>query len=418
MNKIISQYFIIIIGFILVVILYNSLVFIMHGDDVNWFIKQTVDLKYIYYRYKTWTSRCFIEIVLVYMCKNEIIFRILNIVITILLPFIICYIIDNKIELNHVSLMILLNMLYTFDAMTTAGVRATYINYYWPMFSFCFFILLFKNQIKKNINYITPIALCFEIFACNNELICLITIFVFLYIFFDIRKIRNKYIYIYFIAAFVELFVIALCPGNYARLESNITYWLPDFNSYSFIYKVAIAYLDTAKHYLFLFNYLSFVFYLLIIILLLLKDENKINILIGTIPLLLMFCAKYFVKEPIIDFSNASELRPYCFLFFSLLSLFIPIYNIFLIFKNNKNLFKIIIFVLFLGFASRIAMGFSPTIFASSTRTFLFLDFSIIISSYIIIVKSKLTNYIDRIYLFFTPCVLIYCDKTHIINYF
>ena len=53
------------------------------------------------------------------------------------------------------------------------------------------------------------------------------------------------------------------------------------------------------------------------------------------------------------------------------------IMSLLLIFKNLKNNVALLVFLV--GLASRLIMGFSPTVFVSGERTMLFLDFSMII---------------------------------------
>ena len=56
--------------------------------------------------------------------------------------------------------------------------------------------------------------------------------------------------------------------------------------------------------------------------------------------------------------------------------------NILVIFKNLKNNIAILIYIL--GVASRVVIGFSPTVFVSTERTFIFFDFALIIISLLI----------------------------------
>ena len=51
-------------------------------------------------------------------------------------------------------------------------------------------------------------------------------------------------------------------------------------------------------------------------------------------------------------------------------------------FKNLKNTLPSLIFLI--GFASRMIMGFSPTVFASSIRTLIFFEFAMLIITLLI----------------------------------
>ena len=58
------------------------------------------------------------------------------------------------------------------------------------------------------------------------------------------------------------------------------------------------------------------------------------------------------------------------------------IMSLLLIFKNLKNNVALLVFLV--GFASRLIIGFSPTIFVSGSRTLIFFEFAMIIASMLI----------------------------------
>ena len=65
--------------------------------------------------------------------------------------------------------------------------------------------------------------------------------------------------------------------------------------------------------------------------------------------------------------------------------------SIMLVFKNLKNSLPTLIFLI--GFASRMIMGFSPTVFSSSIRTLIFFEFAMLIVSLLICAEFlKLTD--------------------------
>jgi hypothetical protein len=71
---------------------------------------------------------------------------------------------------------------------------------------------------------------------------------------------------------------------------------------------------------------------------------------------------------------------------------------------------KIALFILATGFISRVLMGFSPTVYASSYRTFLYMYFSIIICL-IILMNKQLPQLMEKkifVYLFAIVCAFSY----------
>ncbi|MDP4089336.1 MAG: hypothetical protein Q8930_08735 [Bacillota bacterium] len=70
--------------------------------------------------------------------------------------------------------------------------------------------------------------------------------------------------------------------------------------------------------------------------------------------------------------------------------------SLYLIFEN-KRYSILAVFIILLGLGSRMVMGFSPTIWASNTRTFIFMYFAFITCAvilYKVILDSKESKYI------------------------
>lgn len=92
---------------------------------------------------------------------------------------------------------------------------------------------------------------------------------------------------------------------------------------------------------------------------------------------------KYFILEGVmLTAANSNNLFYTLPVIFAFINLLCVILSIMIIFKNLKNNIALLVFLV--GLASRLIMGFSPTIFASADRTIIFFEFSMIIVSILI----------------------------------
>lgn len=84
-------------------------------------------------------------------------------------------------------------------------------------------------------------------------------------------------------------------------------------------------------------------------------------------------------------------------------------FSIYICFKGRFKGLLCIYILLLLGFASRIAMGFSPIIWASNDRTFIYMYFSVIICSLILYQEIYELKYKIYRLLYFILCNNLFC---------
>ena len=192
------------------------------GDDVAFFAKQHIGIEYIISRYFSWSSRIFIELPLIFFSKHDILFRIANILIFLSIPICICYIFYN-FDKKHIVLLIVLLSLYNIKSMESAGIRATNINYLWPLAAFVMHLFLEKLYRKTQTKIYFLLSCILLLFACNNEQICLISCCY--YSFIAILMFKKSSFYkenlLFAAIAFISLLFILTCPGNYVRFKSE-----------------------------------------------------------------------------------------------------------------------------------------------------------------------------------------------------
>ena len=157
-------------------------------------------------------------------------------------------------------------------------------------------------------------------------------------------------------------------------------------------------------------NCIFFIFSLLLFFCVYLKFKNTCYSFIAIVPLACSFIFGFLVNVVGEEFPNLvyikNSMTPYgtglrleprtwipdIILVCVCLSVVISLYILF----ENKKIFLLTVFILLLGFGSRMVLAFSPTIWASGSRTFIFMYLSIVICSTILYQKLKLEkNKID-----------------------
>ena len=388
-------------------IFYIGIVVITHlcikeymGDALNLFNKilEQYSLKEaLIMRYNTWTSRIIIEIPLYLISHNMhfYIWMIIDIVMFIILLLSLMKLTQNK----HNKLLIFLILLYPISDMRSAGWIATTINYLWPTALGCAsFVLLHKMYHNEKINiWFIPLYMLCELFSTNFETFSVYYFVILGYFTVNMiieRKFTVKYAIltvIQFIISIWNIYLTLTCPGNWVRGSEEITKWMIDFPSYTFVDKISLGVVDTTSK-LIQSNLLFFILVLLIFIITIKKRESIIVTALSAIPVvsisLITFLAplsksyfalyeQLFITTRIVNPMTYTSFIPYLAFVFFMLIITVCVVMILNLAKDLKSGI-LLMFILSVGFATRAILGFSPTIFASSYRTFIFLDFSII----------------------------------------
>ena len=244
--------------YILFVFLYNASVNMSYGDDVNVFLKQTLDWHYFWHRYLIWTSRLLIEIPLVFFAKHELAFRLCNMLVMLSLPVLLCKCLRmNGIKSFIVSMLCL--SVYDVSYMESAGVRATFINYMWPLAALLAAQALLQAELDNphKHKYWFFAALSLLLFACNCEQVCLIACITYPLAVIVCSLTRHKAYKIYLayaVVALLEMIFILTCPGNTVRLHVETKSWLQAFADFDVLQKAFLGIVVTVNRYFFQCN--------------------------------------------------------------------------------------------------------------------------------------------------------------------
>ena len=357
-------------------------------------------------RYMTWSSRLIIEGIMVSIFAYAIaLWKIIDIFIIILLGVSISKIfIESNLRSNN-WIIVGLIFIYPFTDMSSAGWGATTINYLWPLslgiYSFVIIKKIFIGLEIKWYEYVcSTLAL---IFAANQEQMCVILLAMYgiLCLYFILKHKSKIYIFLQTFLCLASVLFIISCPGNAMRKYSEVSRWFPNYYMLSLANKVQLGFSSSLVNFISKPNIIFIIFSMLIAIVIIKKCKSKMFCIIGIIPLasclslpMLSKLSGVVAQNNIITVDNFYLIESYIPIVLLGMVFVCTLLSLYFCFGNSPKAF-LSIFILILGFSSRIIMGFSPTIWASSTRTFIFMYFSFIICSIMLyseICKSKHEN--------------------------
>lgn len=378
------------------------------GDSFTYFAHQDLTLDYLTSRYYNWTSRLLIEAVLLPLSRYETAFIVINFFIMLLMPLIIALALDME---KYFWLIIILIISYPFyPDMSSAGWIATIVNYYFPLFFAFIAINLLREEKGFSFQQFILLNVCL-IFSCNAEMICLPLAFVFSFFFITKENLRPR-LWFPLLICFASLVMATLAPGNTNRVIGETFTWNPDFINQSLLYKAYIGFQTTVSRYFLSFSPIFFIFSILTTVQVCLKvfdckgisTNNSLFIqckggklshekffplmllslfVIGLFTLLLIDFQSIYVSR-VMTTHYSQAITEYLVFYFSIVLFLITLYLVYFCFNDKKKGF-ITSSLLFIGFLVRFSIGLSPTVFASSTRTHLVTDFTIIVVSLFII---------------------------------
>jgi hypothetical protein len=321
-------------------------------------------------------------------------------------------------------------LMYNLYEMSSSGWVASTSSYMWSLAFGLYALLSLKKTLRQEAlkKYEYPLTVAALIVAANLEQVCAVLLAVYLYC-------VGRAAYVKFIRrepARVSRFVILqsficaasmayalLCPGNSARYETETARWFPGHDALSFFEKISVGVSSTLNYFVMTPNVLFLVLSLLLSIGIFAKRKELWIRIIALTPLLVNFAAfayvfaDYFMANGTFALKNPRDIfqlygilgtkdtvRFYIphILYAAMICAFAACLRLF--FEDRKRYF-LPFCVLLLGISSRAMLGFSPTVFASSYRTYLLLNFSFIITAVIVyqdlvgVLKAKTMRYVN-----------------------
>ena len=384
-------------------------IFIVHLNieqmiDDLWF-KEILDSYsvwgFIRERYYTWASRSFIEMVLIVLTHYPIlIWQVADSLVYVLIAWLFGKIIkedDSFVRLASCSLW----MTYPFIHMNSAGYIATTLNYTWPLLG----ILGVVYFLKKQLNGVRlkwwqhALNIVCILYGANTEQGTAILFGVYVVaIGYDmiVKKNISKTIMAQMGILLLEMIYILTCPGNPARIAYETAHLFPEYAELGLLRKVEMGITSAMYHFLLIEN---IVFALFTFVLWQVsrqfakKDWERV---VCAIPFALSMCfsmgsSLFYRWFPKLEYFRTS-LTKFGTLFRDKPESLLPclvyavaviaiLWSLYFICREHWLHAGIVFTMLGLGFGSRMMLGFSASIWASSDRTYIFMYVAFILSS-------------------------------------
>lgn len=414
-----SDYFPIVV-FSIILLIITAFINLGWGDDV-WFynaLNNTDKISFLMDKYQVWTSRVVTEFFLVTLVKLPNLWRILNVAVMVLATVSIFKLFNIKKYALSLWIVIALIAIIPIELYYSAGWIATTLNYLWPLAFGLFSIFPIKKILdNRKIRWYEYLAYVpAYIYAINCEQMCAVLFAIYLiftiYVYHENKKVKLTLI-IFTILALAGLVFALSCPGNALREAEETAKYFPDFGSLSLARKMEIGYSSTLFEFIFKPNLLFMIFSLILAISAFSKLTNQIAKLVAAIPLTVNLIFGWFsdifvkvcpnidtIKNSLTQYGTGISLGskqswiPDMILLVVCLAIIFTLYRIF----DDKKYSLLTILIILLGFASRMVMSLSPTIWESGSRTFLFMYFSVVICCYMLyenFVSTKARNAIN-----------------------
>jgi len=318
-------------------------------------------------------------------------------------------------------------LLFPFIVLYTAGWKITTLAYLWPaaLGTFSFTLLTRKND--RWYHYVLC-GLSMLLSAGSLQLSVVLFVLLLNFLFKAVYKKEKK---LFMRTSFLLIIELAnlinniVSPGNRSRMFSETATWNPDFYMRTLIEKMQIGFMETMSNIFLSSNLLTTIIMFLILIVIWKKYKDWIHRLLALIPFFINLGIGTFpsisfavfpelnclhpkmsiykltiagdnyytmnlgnVYEGLVDINNFMSWKSYIPLVVMIICFIVTTFSVFLCFED---LFQSIVSasVFMCGIGSGMIMGFSPTVYASTTRTLSFTFFCFIIIGAMIVEKNR-----------------------------
>lgn len=358
--------------------------YVESGAGIIDYINKTLSL------YETWQPRIVINLIILILTSNNVVY--FGIVMAISFYVFMyslskLFVSENKKILNII--VGLITLMLPFQTLNEAGWISTTVTYFMPAaFGLLALVpvkkIIRNEKIKKCECLLYIVALL--VGSSNEQMmgVLLCCYFVSTLYLLNRKKITVFYIVILIVLIISSLSTI-LCPGNMNRYYSEINTWFSTWESLNVFDKLDIG-LSTTFSWLFTNNLFTILASLIMAIIIWNKYQDGLIRTIALVPLFIMVATSLLCLSKIL-FPNLVQLQtqvPYyglitpltCFdkrhfvMYLVWVVVFISIVIEIILICDNYESLLIVLTLLLSGFASRMVMSFSPTIYASGNRTF------------------------------------------------
>ncbi|TCD45709.1 hypothetical protein D3X11_05665 [Streptococcus sp. X16XC17] len=365
-----------------------------HPGDQAWFAQIIGQFRYGYigfmmHRYMTWSSRFFLEGLTAYFSVHIVQFIVTIFITTFFFIKVNVKDFEEKFGQTWLSFLvpILFLGMFSIQFFVSAGLVATMTNYYIPMAAFRFAFHLKGRPLP----WMRALSIPFLILAMMQEQFMILLLLIMVYQLF-IRRSLTNWNMIFFGIGLLGLGSAMCCPGNAIRKATEIPVFFPNFDRVSLLERIMMIFMHTSDE-LFAITYPFLFLFLGVLLLVACWNRRRLAFLVGMIPSVLiaadclnllgfnlldnmshlgfnlldnMSHVIHLAKEKFyLDLLAGRTIR-YTLLYIVMYCLIgIVIYGLFK--EKRKGIWAL--YFLVIGFATRLALAMSATMFASKNRT-------------------------------------------------
>lgn len=350
-------------------------------------------IAFLTHRYATWSSRLVIETFTLFSVTHFMFWRVANaLMMTIASILPVFFVIKQRQILPRdlifsTALFLLIPLSLFYDT----GWIATSTNYLWVYAT----ALVASYSVWRILHhrfcwFEYSLGILASIYATNHEqMLALFGTYLGLAILYLIIRLDWHVIKLlpFVVITTINGLVIALAPGNHVRYTSEVKQWFPDYETLSLFRKLELGFSSTTKH--LFFDQLALPIVLLIVLLIGLQVRSRVTIMdriVSILPLALslgltynlfmlvppafrdFFFAQFNQYGTTFEFRHLTTWIPDILLLLIVLGILYSLYRI-----PNSLAVKVQLGLVFCAaIVVRMVLAFSPTIWASSGRTYLF----------------------------------------------
>ena len=398
----------------LIQLIYHILMSEPESSDAMWFFRKQLAAftlpEYLKIRYHTWSSRLVIEAVLVYVSRNVFLWKVLDWFVWMFLAWAIMELFPDEQKQKAGYLVAGALLLYPIWDLKTAGWIATTINYSWAL-AFGVFALHGVSRVfygKKVPVWLGVLYCIAAVYGANMEqmsavmlAVCTLAIVVFV---IQKRKVQTYWQVIACdLIAAGEFVFIMTCPGNSVRKLQEIGNCMPQFVSYNLIDKASLGFMGTMKHLLTSGNMIFLCYLVILMVLVWWKTDSSWIRATAVFPAVVTVLLTFFgsavkqnyptfyallTKNQFITGANYHKPCNYVPLLLQLLIVGCIMIAMIAVCDSFSDLF-VQLYFLALALATRVIMGFTPTIYVSKERTFFFLYMMLLVHGIWLLLRNE-----------------------------
>ena len=293
--------------------------------------------------------------------------------------------------------------LYDFRDMNTAGWMTTTIFYWWALVTgFVAFIPIYLDYKKETVKpWMYVWAILCSIYAANLEVVTIAFVCTSIYMLtlykWEGRK-APKYLYYLLTLGVTWVVIVLICPGNDVRKIANTEYWFPNYANFNLIQKGLLGWYALLRSLFEDIHWLFFGFSAMLLWAVLKKSTKWYDKLIGAVPLLANLALgacwmisrfydagpvnkvvhAYDFDQPIVYYQGSLPMKLKLLMLAYTFVCLCVMYSMYVLWGKTKK-FSHMMAVLVIGTITKLSLGMSATVWASSERTSMILMFAFII---------------------------------------